>query len=163
MPEHRVCTSLGFRGFASASSLLPSKSQALADLQYLHCVLHPDSRLHQWPEQIHPLAAVRHCCASVCPAAGCSCPRDPAASSVWQQGNVGTLLCPSVWAPCPCRAVPESCKCGTDKSHQRQNQVRQCPLMSAQCFTPAQSRKVCSEKSAKAAAACASRMPGLYL
>lgn len=52
-----VCApGLDFRGFASASSLLPRKSQTLADFQYLLCVLHPDSKLHQLPEQIHQAA-----------------------------------------------------------------------------------------------------------
>lgn len=30
---------LGFRGYASASSLLPKKSQMLANFQYLHYIL----------------------------------------------------------------------------------------------------------------------------
>lgn len=104
-----VCAlGLGFRDFVSASSLLLNESQALADFQYLHCVLHPDSKLHQWPDSSGFLSAVRHCRVPLfalqqrVPTLGiqlhCSvCP--------WQQGNAGNASLTQHGAGCVHQSV----------------------------------------------------------
>lgn len=107
--EHCVCTRPGFQRFSlcliSASQRVTGESQALADFQYLHCVLHPDSKLHQWPEQIHQasyqLSDTAGCLCLPCSRVFLPLIQLPCSVFLWQQGNAGNVsLCPSGCAPC---------------------------------------------------------------
>lgn len=129
--QSTVCApGLGFRDFASASSLLLNESQALADFQYLHCVQHPDSsctngQIHQASYQLSDTAKCLclHCSREFLPS-GSSCTALCARGSGEMLGMlplhspepaVSISVCTLPIRGCS-RAVSQH---GTDKSHLR--------------------------------------------
>lgn len=132
----------------------------MADFQYLHCVLHPDSKLAR-ADSSGLLSAVRHCWVpafalqqGVLPS-GSSCTALCARGSRkrWECLPVPISVCTPLIQGCS-RAASER---GTDKSHRRQNQVRQCPLNVSPAVHTCSGEEMWSQKSGEAVAACPSR------